>query len=109
SPNIPVCAVANAGGFIRWYANQSNPVPCLSNSLCYTSPYSLTGTYTYWASQIIDGCESERSPVDYKVKALPPTPTISGINVICEYESNPTFTATGIGETMRWFTDAGIW
>src|SRR5690606_1115025 len=53
--------------------------------------------------------ESARSPVDYRVKRLPVVPTITGIDVICAYDANPTFTATGEGETMRWYTDADVW
>ena len=81
----------------------------MSNSASYTSLDTHPGTYTYWATQTVDGCESERSSVSYRIKPLPPAPTITGESLICSYASNPSFTATGVGETIKWYTDGDVW
>jgi hypothetical protein len=94
--NIPVCATpANATGYINWYASLTTTTELRTNQLCYTPDKTMPGTYTFYATETVDGCESEKAPVEYNIKPRPDAPSIKTQPNLCIYDDDPVLEATG--------------
>ncbi len=66
------------------------------------TPLSLTTeleTNTYYVSQVINGCESERVAVEVSVNTIPPKPTINTLNDILHSDAP---------EGNQWYNQVGI-
>lgn len=60
------------------------------------------GTYTWYATQTVDGCESaERSSITIEVAPMPAPPVVSTPIGFCEKE--PASPLTAIGTGLRWY------
>jgi hypothetical protein len=106
-PNIPVSATGDVGSFITWYSNSNKTGQLIASSLVYTSGENLPGTYTYYASQTVNGCSGVTAPAVFTIKSLPAPPPVDGSpKSICEYESDPSFTATPAPTgTVKWYKE----
>lgn len=82
------------GDNLLWYTTET-----ASNSLTADTPlFSIT----YYVSQTVSGCESERAPVEVTVNAIPDAP-LANANVLCGSATVAQLTATG--DNMQWYAD----
>lgn len=102
--NIAVSATANSGAFISWYSNASHSSSTLlkTNSATYTPTVANAGTYSFYATQTVDGCQSTTQEVVYTIKDIPSIPifTYNTYN-LCSYDDAPMLTA--VGENITWY------
>jgi hypothetical protein len=95
----PVCfgetlpTLTATGTEIKWY--DSNNQPVASNS-AYTPTVSNlpAGTYNYFATQTVNGCESARTTVTITVKAQPAAPSVTDV-AYCQNATPMALTAGG--------------
>ena len=97
--------VSGTTGTILWYTSATGGVGSTTPPIVNTT---IPGTYTYWATQTVLGCESPRSSITVIVHGVPSMPTISGTSVYCQFSPYipPTATTTGTGSTILWYTTA---
>ena len=79
-------ATAEDGASITWYANL-DATGILSKSASFNPPVSAPGTYWYYASQTVNGCESATQETMYEVKALPNVPIVQTNPTSCDYDT----------------------
>lgn len=98
SPASPLTATPSSGGTIKWYtaltggtALSSSPVPSTTTA----------GTTNYYASQVVNGCESTRATLAVTVReTLAPTVTNANVN----YCRNATASQlTAAGTNLVWY------
>jgi len=66
---LPLTAVPNFGGTLNWYGtNQIGGNPTINAP---TPSTNVIGTYTYYVSQTVLGCESPRAPLVVTINSLP--------------------------------------
>jgi uncharacterized protein (TIGR02145 family) len=63
---------------------------------------SLAGSYIYFLTQTVNGCESPVSTVNVTIKPLPSPPAVND-TTICEGETIPALIANG--ENIKWYDD----
>ncbi|MCL2328792.1 MAG: glycosyl hydrolase family 8 [Bacteroidetes bacterium] len=102
--NTELTATGDAGSTITWYNKAGTQVHTDEK---YTPNDKIVGTYEYFATQKVNGCESEKAPVTYTIKPLPPAPmlTISPTK-ICDYDTEPQIKALVANEntaTITWY------
>jgi gliding motility-associated-like protein len=98
--NATLSSIAMTGQNIKWYDSLTNGIP-LSN----TTP--LQNGTTYYASQTINGCESERIPVLINIQNTPP-PTGNVSQTFCSSQ-NPTLETIEISSNeIKWYNSDGV-
>ncbi len=105
SPKASVCVQGNVGT-VTWYsdANASN---ALAKTICYSSSESYVGEYSYYATQTVDGCESEPTVATYTIVALPLVPVVVTEKYSCDYDSEHVLSvAAQSGKTVAWYSSA---
>ena len=100
-PSIPVSAVGTVESTIVWYADDMKVDEIRKGSSEYLPTVTSIGAYNYYATQIIDECESPTAEAEYRVKTLPSPPTALPQTNICEYDSAPTLYV--FGENIVWY------
>jgi hypothetical protein len=92
---------ATGEGQINWYADASKSTPLRTNSQGYVSKETSVGTFPYYASQIVGGCESQTAVAKFTIKPLPSAPVMTSQANICEYDEAPILHAGG--ENITWY------
>ncbi len=89
--NQPAVALTATGSGLLWYsyssggpASSSAPVPTTTS----------TGTQTWYVSEVVNGCESDRSAINVKVAAYPVSSILNSTVSICQHDS-ASFTYSG--------------
>ena len=96
-------ATAPNGGSLKWYtangvALVSAPVP----------PTNALNTFTYYVSQIVNGCEGPRGTITVIVQPLPAVPTVSSVS-LCQNSTPAALTAVAPnGGSLKWYTANGV-
>ncbi|MEQ9188856.1 MAG: DUF1573 domain-containing protein [Cryomorphaceae bacterium] len=93
-----------AGINVRWYAD-SGLTSLLDTGVNFTPSPSGTGVFVYFATQTIDGCESEADSVVLNINTIPSAP-MAGDTALCELDSVPDLIAAG--NSIRWYSDTGL-
>jgi len=101
----PNNALTAQGQNITWYQDQEKTIVLQTNSNSYTPTVTNDNTYTYYATQTVNSCESDVAPAIYTIKPIPTAPIVIVIpNSICQYQTYPNFTATpSVGGTIKWY------
>jgi hypothetical protein len=100
---VPLTATALTGATLNWYDSQGKALA--------TAPTPLTnaiGETTYYVSQTLKDCESERAAIVVDVNAcVPPAkPTATNPPAFCQGGPAVPLTATALsGYTLRWYVD----
>ena len=85
------------GTNIQWYSDAG--LTTLVGTGSPFTPSSAVGSYTYYATQTVSGCESAATLVTIDVFANPtPTITVTGGNIL----------TTGVYNSYQWFVDGAI-
>ncbi|WP_460951834.1 Ig-like domain-containing protein [Spirosoma daeguense] len=94
----------SAGGQnLKWYgANRTGGTGSASATIPSTTS-SAIGTTTYYVTQTVNGCESERASIPVQVKDTPNAPVTSAID-FCQGTTAPTLSASFVtGATPNWY------
>jgi gliding motility-associated-like protein len=98
--NATISNIAITGQNIKWY-------DALTNGTLLSNTTPLQNGATYYASQTISGCESERIPVLINIQNTP-APTGNTSQTFCSSQ-NPTLETIVIsGNEIKWYNSAGI-
>lgn len=102
--NTSVYVPGAGGAVIKWYADAQKQTLLKSNSSIYTSQETSPGMYSYYASQVISGCESlTASEATFTIKQLPNAPLVTPQSNVCEFDKAPVLYAKG--ENITWYAD----
>ena len=104
--NLNICQGSNpqtltaVGVGLRWY---TSPVGGFGNPNAPLINPNIIGTTTYYVTQTINGCESNRQALIVNVLPQPNQPNIANTNIkYCQFEVPQALTATG--NNILWYT-----
>jgi hypothetical protein len=104
SPSVPLSATFSAGSIPNWYGTSATGGTASANAP--TPPTNTDGNFTYYFSQTLAGCESERANLVVTVKAKPVIPGVQDVRY-CQSEPSVPLTATSeAGGSLKWFATA---
>ena len=93
---VPLTA---SGQNLLWY---SSPSGGTGASSAPTPNTSILGTSTFYVSQSLNGCESNRTTISYTVLAKPDTPKVNNPFQFCVSQTNAFVSAQGT--QLKWYT-----
>lgn len=93
-----------SGANIKWYDDGALTNLVFSGS-SYATGETTAGTYTFYVTQTLNGCESSSDTVNLTITANPNAP-VSGDTSVCEGTTIPNLTA--VGTNIRWYGDAAL-
>ncbi len=97
--NQTASVLTASGTNLKWYTTASSGT---GSSTPPTPSTSSVGTTSYWVSQTVSGCESNRSQINVVVAATPNTPTVtSPVNYLQGQTAIP---LTATGSNLKWYT-----
>ncbi|MGV3560135.1 Ig-like domain-containing protein [Larkinella arboricola] len=96
--NQPATPLTATGQNLKWYdaANGGNEVANVPNT-------QTAGTFDYYVSQTVGGCESPRTRITVEVKAVPPAPTVGPVSYCAGSTASPLSAVATSGGTLRWY------
>ena len=95
---------ATADGTILWYESENGVSVSTGASYKPTVSTASETVYTYYVSNKVGNCESEKVSVTLSVTSCTTeAPTIASVDAICEGDAFPTLTATGTNIT--WYNE----
>lgn len=100
--NTPVSASGESGATLTWYSD-INKIAKIGTGATYISKENTPAEYTYYASQKVNGCESDAASVTFTIKQLPVAPSVNPQTNLCSYDEAPTLIATG--ENIKWYSN----
>jgi len=107
-PHADLIAEGDGTSF-SWYANETDPaneVLPLKTADSFNPAHTEVGNYTYYLTQMINGCESQPVEALIEISDCPtPKPAVDQVDPICAGDATPALKATGSG-TIRWYSDA---
>ncbi|MCE7044523.1 T9SS type A sorting domain-containing protein, partial [Dyadobacter sp. CY312] len=86
---------------LLWYLD---PTGGAGSGTVPTVVTTTSGIKSYYVSQRVNGCESERAPLTLEVKALPAVPTVTPVAYCKDVTGATPLVATGTG--LKWYTAA---
>ncbi|MCB0697505.1 MAG: immunoglobulin domain-containing protein, partial [Chitinophagaceae bacterium] len=96
----PSGALTATGQNLKWYTSSSGGT---GSTTAPTPSTASAGTFKYYVSQTINGCESPRDSITVTVNAKP-QPPVGNDDSICQYTTPVAITATG--SNLRWYDTA---
>lgn len=100
---MPLAAV---GKDLRWYGTDQMGGSSSGSVLTPGTGASAIGTTTYYVSQKVDGCESERVGIPVRVKTTPDKPTVQNAT-FCQFYPAATLSATAApNATLNWYGES---
>jgi gliding motility-associated-like protein len=97
----PANALSASGQNIRWF---TTPTGGVGTATAPTPGTLVSGTYYYYVSQTVNGCESDRSVIAVTVKPKPAPPKVTSPLNLCQ--GDPVGPLTAIGQNLLWYTAA---
>lgn len=101
--NATAASLTATGSDLKWYRESAGgtslgdkPVPDTKQA----------GSFTYYVSQTVNGCEGSRSSQTIKINAAPVTPSVTGAYSYCQKAPASVLTATGTGK-LKWYGTDG--
>ncbi|MXN92326.1 T9SS type B sorting domain-containing protein [Flavobacterium sp. Sd200] len=92
---LPLTAV---GDNLLWYTMQTGGT---GSAVAPVPDTSVLGETVFYVSQTINGCESQRIPVEITISPMPPAPTVVSRLSYCQYSTTLPLTATG--SNLLWY------
>lgn len=100
---------ATADGTINWYETEDGAVKETGTSFTPSVSTAEEKVFTFYVSNTVAGCESEKVPVTLSVTSCTTeAPSIASVDAICEGDAFPTLTATGTNITWYSAVTGGI-
>lgn len=97
-------ALTASGTNIKWYSDIALTSMVYSDSVFNTGKF-LAGTYSYYATQTTNNCQSNSKEVKLTIYSPPASPVASDVN-ICNGQTIPNLTATGTN--LKWYSDVAL-
>ncbi len=94
----PTVQLQPTGGTILWYTTATGGTGSPTAPIPNTN---TPGTYQWWVTENVEGCESERALVVVNVIAKPPAPVTTPVSY-CQHEPAVPLIATG--QNLTWFS-----
>jgi gliding motility-associated-like protein len=102
--NQPFCTGQNptigniqaTGSFLKWYDSASNGL-LLSNTT------NLENGKTYYASQTVNNCESERFGITVSIADTPSAPTVNANKTFCKNKNATLNNIQILGQNVKWY------
>jgi gliding motility-associated-like protein len=88
------------GSNITWF---TVPTGGVGNNIPPYINTSIAGSYTFFASQTVNGCESPRAPVTITAAPKPPAPGVASQIGYCENAVSVPLTANG--QNLKWYVN----
>lgn len=88
------------GNDLLWYTSANGVMGSVSAPIINTANL---GTYNYWVSQTVNGCESARAKITVNIIPNPIVPLVSNVQY-CQNSTASPLTASGIN--LLWYTSA---
>ncbi|MFC5412818.1 T9SS type A sorting domain-containing protein [Larkinella bovis] len=102
--SLPLTATVSSGGSLNWYG--TNATGGTGSSTAPLPATDADGTFNYYVSQTINGCESARASLPVVIKPRPALPTVQDIRY-CQAETAVPLSATAeAGGTLKWYATA---
>ncbi|WP_020597788.1 T9SS type A sorting domain-containing protein [Spirosoma panaciterrae] len=96
-------ALSATGTGLKWYGTNASGGTASSNPTVPSTDASAIGTKTYYVTQTVNSCESERIGIPVQVKDTPDAPGTSSID-FCQGTSAPALTASLVNTaTPNWY------
>ncbi|QRR02461.1 T9SS type A sorting domain-containing protein [Dyadobacter sandarakinus] len=95
-------ALTATGTSLKWYTTATGGT---ASATAPTPSTTTTGTRSYYVTQTINGCESERAEIEVTVKAISAAPTLTAAEsavTLCQGSDAKALTASGTG--LKWYT-----
>lgn len=89
------------GTSLKWYAAATGGA---GSATAPTPTTNAVGTKSYYVTQTLNGCESERAEIKVTVKNLSTAPTVTATVNLCQNSTATALTATGTA--LKWYTAA---
>lgn len=83
------------GQNIQWYDAVNNPL-----TTAPTPVTTIPGDFTWYVTQTVNGCESDKTTVLVHVADIPPAPVVSDVKQ-CQFDAQMPLTA--IGQNLQWY------
>ncbi|MBB3838791.1 hypothetical protein FHS57_002797 [Runella defluvii] len=99
--NQTAVALTATGSNLLWYTAATGGS---GNSTAPTPSTTTVGTTSYWVSQTVSSCESNRTKIDVIVSSTPPPPSVTTPVNYCQNQTAVALTATG--SNLLWYTAA---
>ncbi|AYQ35369.1 GEVED domain-containing protein [Runella sp. SP2] len=99
--NQTAVALSATGSNLLWYTVSTGGS---GNSTAPTPSTTTVGTTSYWVSQTVNSCESNRTKIDVVVSSTPPPPSVTTPVNYCQNQTAVALTATG--SNLLWYTVA---
>ncbi len=95
-------ALTASGQNLKWYRESSGGTSLGENTTPNTD---MVGSFTYYVSQSINGCESARSSITVKVNSAPAPPGVTNSVTYCQKATPAVLTASG--NNLTWYDANG--
>ncbi|MGK7395524.1 MAG: T9SS type A sorting domain-containing protein, partial [Candidatus Cyclobacteriaceae bacterium M3_2C_046] len=100
----PVPQLFAVGQQIKWY-QEIDLKTIVSEGNSFKVDKQDPGTYLYYVSQTISGCESSAAKLTFQIQSTPSAPEAEDI-MVCENETILPLTANG--QNLKWFSDPNL-
>lgn len=94
--NLTIANIQITGDLVKWYDSVTN------GNLLSTST-TLEDRKIYYASQTVNGCESERFGVTISIVNTPSAPTGNGNQAFCKNENATLNSIQTLGQNIQWY------
>lgn len=103
---VTATALAATGQSLKWYGTSSTAVASSTVAPIPGTAAANIGTTTYYVTQTVNGCESERAGIPVIVKDTPSAPATAGVD-FCQGSTVPILSATLVASaTANWYGTA---
>jgi hypothetical protein len=101
---VALGATATSGATLNWYGTNASGSATATASVPGTTQ---AGTFTYYVSQTINGCEGPKASINVTIKPTPSAPGVGGTITACQNRSGSALSATpSNGGTLNWYGTA---
>ena len=100
--NATASALMAGGQALNWYRDATGGAS-LGNS--FTPDTKTAGSFTYYVSQTVNGCEGPRNTLTVKINGLPAAPSATNTYSYCQRDPASPLTASGNG--LNWSSQSG--
>ncbi|RYF72799.1 MAG: hypothetical protein EOO39_11520, partial [Cytophagaceae bacterium] len=103
--NATVVPLTATGQNLKWYTASSGGTGFTS----ITPSTATSGSTTYYVSQTVNGCESDRAPLTVTINTTPLAPSVANTSVgYCQNTTAAALQATAtVGNTLNWYNSQG--
>ncbi|MBC7556053.1 MAG: gliding motility-associated C-terminal domain-containing protein [Chryseobacterium sp.] len=99
--NSPATALTATGTNLLWYTSATGG---MGNTTAPVPNTSVSGTFSFYVSQTVNGCESPRSEIKVIINSNPSAPIVTSPLNYCQ--NSPATVLTATGTNLLWYTSA---